>query len=52
MLSKIIGSLENGKASDSSVKVLKKSVNFMSGHISRFFKGAGGVFIKILSKLI
>ena len=36
-ISKIIGSLDNGKASDISVKVLKKSVNYLSGHISRFF---------------
>ena len=45
-IGKIIGSLDNGKASDISVKVLKKSVKYLSGHISRFFNWflSNGIF--------
>ena len=49
-VSSIIKGLENGKASDISVLVLKKSSNYLSGHMSEFFNWFmnNGIFPNIL----
>ena len=49
-IERIISGLENGKASDISVTVLKKSSALLSGHLTGFFNWSleNGVFPKIL----